>query len=297
MKHSLKIILILITMFFIAQLIGIAVTYSYNQFENTRSDQKALPEFISPPKDISPQSSLSSIIIAIGLGVLIMLGLMSLKAEMFLRIWFFLVIIIAMSISINSVLMWFSNYHFILSLAFSLPLAFIKVFIRNIKVHNLTELIIYPGVASLFIVLLNIWTVSVLLILISIYDIYAVWHAGFMQKMAKYQIKQLKIFSGFFIPYVNKTEIKNSKNSKNNKVKASVAILGGGDIVFPIILAGTVFIQFGIISAIIIAIGATMALATLFYYSEKGKFYPAMPFISAGCFIALGIVYLINYIW
>jgi hypothetical protein len=83
-------------------------------------------------------------------------------------------------------------------------------------------------------------------------------------------------------------------NIKNKKIKVSVAILGGGDVIFPIILAGVVLNVFGFLSASIISIGATLALSILFYYSEKGKFYPAMPFISAGCLIALGIVYLIN---
>lgn len=128
---------------------------------------------------------------------------------------------------------------------------------------------------------------------------YAVWHAKFMQKMAKYQINQLKIFSGFFVPYLSpkdKIALEKAKKLKlkNMKIKVNVAILGGGDVIFPIILAGVVLNTFSLISAIIISLGATVALGVLFYYSEKGKFYPAMPFISAGCFIALGIVYLIN---
>jgi len=77
-------------------------------------------------------------------------------------------------------------------------------------------------------------------------------------------------------------------------MKVNIALLGGGDVVFPIILAGVVLHTWGLIPALIISIGATIALGLLFYYSEKGKFYPAMPFISAGCFIALGIAYLIH---
>jgi hypothetical protein len=121
-----------------------------------------------------------------------------------------------------------------------------------------------------------------------------------MQKMAKYQIKQLRIFTGFFIPYLSsgqKLKLKDkAAKAKEKKIKVSVAILGGGDIVFPIILAGVILAQFGLAAAIIISLGATLALAALFYYSQKGKFYPAMPFISAGCFVALGIVYLLSYL-
>jgi len=37
--------------------------------------------------------------------------------------------------------------------------------------------------------------------------------------------------------------------------------------------------------SIIISIFAAIALFLLFLKSEKGKFYPAMPFISAGCIV------------
>ena len=45
--------------------------------------------------------------------------------------------------------------------------------------------------------------------------------------------------------------------------------------------------------SLFIITGSTLALAYLFYTAEKDKFYPAMPFISVGCFIGLGIVMLI----
>jgi presenilin-like A22 family membrane protease len=152
-------------------------------------------------------------------------------------------------------------------------------------VHNITELAIYPGIAAIFVPILSIWAVVLLLILISIWDMYAVWHSGFMQRMAKYQIEKVRIFSGFFVPYLGKKQeemLKKTKPGKLKKVGVSVAILGGGDVVFPIILAGVVLNTLGFLPALAVSIGATAALATLFYFSEKAKFYPAMPFITAG---------------
>lgn len=87
--------------------------------------------------------------------------------------------------------------------------------------------------------------------------------------------------------------MKSMKIKKNKKIKLHVAMLGGGDVVFPMILSGVILNSIGLVPALIIAIGATVGLASLFYISEKGKFYPAMPFISAGCLLALGIIYLI----
>jgi presenilin-like A22 family membrane protease len=301
MKHSLKVTLVLLAMFFISQLIGLGVTGYYSpeirqvQTENgslINITSYNLPYDMDPPQDTNPKVNFISIIISMAVAVAIMLILMKVKAEIFLRGWFFLVVTLTIAITLNTILSW-QKYASLAAIIIALPLAFFKVFKRNIFVHNLTELIIYPGIAAIFIPLLNIWTVSLLLIAISIYDIYAVWHAGFMQKIAKYQIQKLKFFSGFYVPYLSKEQralIEKMKGKKTNKkIKINVAILGGGDVVFPIILAGVVLHAWGFLPALIISIGATAALAMLFYYSEKGKFYPAMPFISAGCFVGLAI--------
>jgi presenilin-like A22 family membrane protease len=315
MKHPLKLTLVLITMFFIAQLIGIAVIHNYspeikqvvlpqNQTNQTLNvSVYNLPFGMNPPEGTTPSSSLLSMVIAIAIGVVLILTLMKIRAEVFIRLWFFVVITIALGIAINSFIQKIP-YSALIALIVSLPFAIIKVFKKNIFVHNITELLIYPGIAAIIVPLLNVWTVVVFLILISVYDIYAVWHAGFMQKMAKYQMNDVKVFGGFLVPYIGKEDralmaklkkLKDKSKAKLKKIKVNVAILGGGDVIFPIITAGVVLNQFGFLSALIIALGATLALAALFYYSEKGRFYPAMPFISAGCFIALGVVYLLQF--
>jgi len=44
----------------------------------------------------------------------------------------------------------------------------------------------------------------------------------------------------------------------------------------------------------IVPLFAALALFYLFYTADKKKFYPAMPYVSAGCFIALALIYLIQ---
>ena len=119
-----------------------------------------------------------------------------------------------------------------------------------------------------------------------------------MQKMAKYQIDKLKIFSGFFIPYVSKrvrAKLKKMKKSelKKKKIRVSVAILGGGDVIFPIIAAGVMLKTLGFLSAVFVIAGATLGLTYLFFFAEKKKFYPAMPYITAGIFLGMAISYLV----
>lgn len=299
-------------MFFITQLIGLTVLNAYAPEIKPAKDDKGniinitdynLPYGLEPPKDNDPKINLISILISLIIAITILFFFMKFGAIVIIRYWFFFVIILALGITINAPMLSL-KYSSLISLFIALPLAYFKVFKRNIIIHNFTELLIYPGLAAIFVPLLNIWTIIALLVVISLYDMYAVWHTGFMQKMAKFQIQQVRVFSGFFIPYIGKKDrnliekFKQAKSKlKNNlkakKIKMSVAILGGGDVIFPIVLAGVVLRTLGLIPALIITVGATLALALLFYFSEKGKFYPAMPFISAGCFIALASAYMI----
>lgn len=305
MKHSFKITAILIIFFLIAQIVGILVNYQYSPIVVEKKDfrgelvnvsEYSLPYGTNPPEEIDPGISLISIIIAIAVAVGIMLILMNLKAEVFIRYWFLFVIIVAISISINSFIIGW-KYSSGIALLFGIVLGFLKIFKRGVIIHNLTEILIYPGLSAIIVPLFNILSMVILLVAISLYDIYAVWHSGFMQKMAKYQMEKVGVFSGLFIPYIGKKErekIKQIKNLKKNKaMKFNVAILGGGDIVFPMILAGVVLRVQGLLPAGIIALFSTLALTYLLYASKKGKFYPAMPYISVGCFLGLLVNYLI----
>jgi presenilin-like A22 family membrane protease len=311
-------------MFLLTQFIGIYVVNYYSPTKTVNSVQQnvtspnELPFGLEPPP-MNQQVNvwmillymLPAFVIAIGLFFL----LTKLKAEIILKGWFFLVVIIALAITLMSFLPEWS-YMWIIAVAVAATLAFFKIYKRNFIVHNLTELLIYPGIAAVFVSLLSspenpnrgVFAAIALLILISFYDMWAVWRSKIMQKMAKYQIDTLKIFSGFFIPYASKSvrekmkKMKKDKKNKGKKVKVNIAILGGGDVVFPIITSGVVLRRFGFtevlgiqlpLASLLIIAGAALGLGLLFAFSEKKKFYPAMPFISAGIFVAMGLCYLI----
>ena len=313
MKHNLKITFLILGMFIITQFLGLYVVDSYSSFKvvdgniiNVTSPD--LPFGLETPelKDEEFNYALGSIVFAFTIAILLLFFLSKFNMAIFLKFWFFMVVTMALAISTNvlffkliPVVSFFSiPLPWILSLVIVLPLAFIKIYKRNFFVHNITELFIYPGVAAVFVPILNIYTVSAFLILISVYDAWAVWHSGIMQKMANYQIKKLNIFSGFFVPHVSKnikTKLKKMKPSerKKKKIRVNVAVLGGGDVVFPIIAAGVMLKTLGLIPAVLVIIGATIGLSYLLLFSEKKKFYPAMPFISAGIFLGILVGYLV----
>ena len=309
-------------MFFVTQLIGLYVINA-NVFGQTTEINGTSVAVTNPvlsalqPPQVQQQSDFSlyfgSLVLAFIVAIVILFLLTRFKIDFILKAWFFIVVAIALFITLNAFFPKYINsfYFTLFASLFALTLAFIKIFRTNFIVHNLTELLIYPGIATVFVPILNLWSVIILLIIISIYDIWAVWHSGIMQKMAKYQINNLKIFSGFFVPYIPKAlrlKIKKMKKSKlkNKRVKVNLAILGGGDIVFPIITAGVILMtksvnlpfglpQFvgGLIPALFVTLGATIGLGLLFMFSEKKKFYPAMPFITAGIFVGLILSYLV----
>lgn len=295
MKHNLKITLVLLGMFVLTQFIGLYVVNHYSQ------DNNNLPFGLGENQPSNDSGAFAMILVAFAFAILIFFFLTRFKVAFILKLWFFVVVIIALSVALLAIIPDF-NYRFYAILAIALFLAIEKTYKQNILVHNITELLIYPGIAAVFVPLLNPLTIIFLLVLISVYDAWAVWHSGVMQKMAKYQIDNLKIFSGFFVPYASKTmkaKIKKWKSTLSKKqldqkkIKVNLAILGGGDVVFPIITAGVILLTLGIWPAILTIAGATLGLAYLFFFAEKKKFYPAMPFITTGILIGIILSYLI----
>jgi presenilin-like A22 family membrane protease len=308
MKHKLKITFLLLGMFLITQFIGLYVINHYFQ------QQDELPYGLEPPaieRESDYQIFFYGIVVAFVIAIFILFMLTKLKWEVIIRLWFFGVITVALGIFFNALIPRFI-YSDILALALALPLSFMKIYKKNLLVHNLTELMVYPGIATIFVPILNLFWMIILLVLISVYDIWAVWHSGIMQKMAKYQIDKLNIFSGFFVPYmskklkakIKKEKQKNPKTTK--KVKVNIAILGGGDVIFPIITSGVILrtsslnLPFGLpaftgglLPALFAVVGAALGLGYLLIFSEKKKFYPAMPFITAGIFLMLLLSYLV----
>jgi presenilin-like A22 family membrane protease len=326
MKHTLKITIILLSMFLITQIIGLFVVGIY------QNAAYPLPFGMEPPEELTQQPSDFPVIILIAFvfAIFLFFLLTKINAERFIRLWFFVVTTLAIGLSLKAFTFFIFRKDILLGNLFpmspttsllsviviliALPLAYIKIFKRDFMVHNITELLIYPGIASVFVPILGVLGIILLLLAISLYDIWAVWRSEFMQKMAKYQINKLKFFTGFFIPYTNKKQklqIRQIKDKslklseekrekyleqqfKKSKIKISLAILGGGDIIFPIITAG-VFLRVyaSVFPALIIIASATIGLLGLFIMARKGKFYPAMPFLAISMYLGMIVSWLL----
>ncbi len=235
---------------------------------------KNLPSLAGMPMErpeIEPGVTLIFVAIAIVIGTLLILLIIKHRKMLLWKIWFLLAVVLCMQISFGAKLS--ANVALVLALIFGLW----KTFRPNIFIHNFTELFIYGGLAAIFVPILNIFYAYILLIILSFYDMYAVWKSKHMVKMAKFQTKS-GIFAGLLIPYAF-TKLK----KKKGMVKVKTAVLGGGDIGFPLLFAGVILVSKGWLPALIVTGGTTIALILLLSFSKKGKFYPAMPFLTAGC--------------
>ncbi|KKP93138.1 MAG: hypothetical protein UR98_C0009G0016 [Parcubacteria group bacterium GW2011_GWA1_36_12] len=139
-------------------------------------------------------------------------------------------------------------------------------------VHDILIVLGLAGAASFFGLGFEPSIVVILLVIFSFYDFIAVYKTKHMVAMAKEMIDK-KVILGFIIP----KEIKYFKDSLSRvKPGGNFLILGGGDVVFPNLLAVSV-VPFGFLKALIVVIFSL--LGSLFSYylfiNQKGpKGYP-----------------------
>jgi len=290
MKHTLKVTLILVLLFLAAQIVGLFVIDKYidkpKTIETGITVYQDIPYFERP--DIKPSVSYIYVIIAILIGTGLLLLLIKFKKNILWKFWFFISVTLVLFISLAAFVNRDSKIQLTIIGVLALILAVYKVLRPNLIIQNLTEVLMYGGLAAIFVPIFNLLSIFILLIIISFYDMYAVWHSKHMIKLAKFQAKS-KVFAGLFVPY----QMPKIKEVKKKIGKVRTAILGGGDIAFPLLFAGVVMKSFSFLQTLIIPFVVSVSLLILFLKSEKGKFYPAMPFLTIGCLVGFVIVYLL----
>ncbi|MBD3204172.1 hypothetical protein GF327_07790 [Candidatus Woesearchaeota archaeon] len=308
MKHDLKVTIFLLILFLSAQITGLFIlsrSFSVERIKDEKTGETNITinyqDVITGRPETQGASSFIYVFFAILFGTLLLLFLIKFKLHKVWKGWFFIAIGLTLSIVFDVFLDEF------LSILFGFALAYVKIFKPNMITHNITEVFMYSGIAVMMVPLFDIVWAVVLLVAISVYDFIAVFKSKHMVKLAEFQSSS-KMFAGLLIPYElpkkkkqSKIRIKIPKGIKKKGVKS--AILGGGDIAFPLIFAGVVMnhiiktekISTGMafLETLIIPVFACIFLGLLLYLSKKDKFYPAMPFISAGCLLGYGMIVLL----
>lgn len=321
MKHSVKVTIILIMIFLFSQIFGLFTLNTDLKVQINETTGKVDSISYSEPiigerPQVESKIAFWYILIAVLIGTSILLVLIKFNQVALWKTWFFLAVFLSISVSLG---VFISKT---LAFIFALIIAAFKIFKPNFFMQNISEILIYTGIAVLFVPIFKgesgVLYIFALLFVISLYDMYSVWHSKHMIKMANFQT-EAKLFAGLSVPYKidgqGKSEVKlqipQASNFKliktsSDSQKERIAILGGGDIAFPLLFSGVVMqslvLNQGLSKSLaffevqIIVATSAIALTLLFLYGKKDRFYPAMPFISAGCFIGYAILMLIQYL-
>jgi presenilin-like A22 family membrane protease len=334
MKHNLKVTLFLLILFLATQIIGlfifsrsIIVEKRYNEETGKTDIVVNYTEVFTGRPDTSGQESFYFILISILIGTALVLLIIKFSLFKVWKGWFFFAVSMTLAIALS---VFISD---VLALVIGVILAYLKIFRPNIFTHNLSEILMYAGIAVMLVPIFgdpskimfgfpeNVFWAAMLLVVISIYDAIAVWKSKHMIKMAQFQAKN-KMFAGLLIPYSGASEapemhqgkakanatahgaeirINIPKNMEDKGVKS--AILGGGDIAFPMLFTGAAMEALirvngltrdaAFLRSLIIPAFVGGALFILLYKGKKNTFYPAMPFISLGCAIGYLVLMMI----
>ncbi|HYD02981.1 MAG TPA: presenilin family intramembrane aspartyl protease [Alphaproteobacteria bacterium] len=347
MKHNWTITSLLVLFFVLAQFTGLALLNKESEVAINPQTQETVISYnstaIGDRPETSGAGSLIYIIIAIAIGTILVLFIARYGKTNIWRTWFFLAVWMALCVSLGVMIKENVYLPYDIAIILALILTSWKLFRPNIYIHNLTEILMYSGIGLIIVPLFDVKWALALLILISIYDMYAVWKSKHMITLAKFQ-SQSNMFAGLMIPYktsgknqkveilsaseLRESSLKSHTSNKSSseseklvnttpKIRAGKtapqnAILGGGDIVFPLVFIGTVMNDMilrlaklnplmsieaiksaAFLESSIIVVTATISLTLLFIFAKKGRFYPAMPFLSAGCLIGWAITLII----
>ena len=296
MKHSWKITLFFVALFLVSHVLGLFLLSNSVSFSIDDSGQKVIAfkdTFVGERPVMSDLESIIYLAVGVAIGTLVLLFFAKKKKQNWWRIWFLVAAWMTITVSLQAL---FGSDSFWLS-ALAAILALWKVYKPNMIVHNLTEIFVYTGIVLIFVPMFSVLSMFIVLILVSIYDAYAVWKSKHMITLAKFT-RDSNLFPGFTLRNkqedVEKIAIKASSVVSSNTSKGKVGILGGGDVVFPLLFSGAIFVNLlkkgmslnvAFLFALIVSLFAALGLFLLFYFSKKDKFYPAMPFLSAGAFI------------
>lgn len=260
MKYELRTALLILSLFFLAEIVSL--------FTIEQNIINAGIEAVSPSAETSAVIPYMLPISIIIITVLFLLFL-KLRFNTLIVVWYSVAFVMCVSITLGS----FINEFYAVIIAVSMLL--LRFDTRDNFFHNMMEILVYAGLSVILVSSLDVITAVILLVIISIYDIFAVNYSKHMIRLAKSQLA-LNIFSGFKI-----------------ESNGSIAALGGGDVVFPALLAGVMLRDYSLLSALIVCYGSLIGLIVLILTGKENKVYPAMPFITAGCILGLVINFLL----
>ncbi|MFT4250849.1 MAG: presenilin family intramembrane aspartyl protease [Candidatus Woesearchaeota archaeon] len=301
MKHPVTPTVLLLILFVASQIIGLGIL-ALNAETTIDEEGVVSVSFSEPITGERPETTSAGIfvylVIGITLGTIALLLMARFQARLLWKAWYMLAVALtvatALGVLMNAWVAW----------GIGILAAVLKAQKPGLLIHNVTEIFIHAGIAFIIVPLLNVWWAVAMLIAIAVYDAYAVWKSKHMVSLANF-MTDTKLFAGLSVPY-KKPTVNTKKPARTPNVTKQVtvrsAILGGGDIAFPLLFSGVVLhtlitngvaVSIAFLYTLIITVCAAISLTWLFLRAKKDTFYPAMPFLSAACLVGYGIIILL----
>lgn len=281
---------ILVLLFIATQLTGVlTAAYAYST-----GDKLSEPAGVGERPSMSGAQSIIFLLVGIAISTVAILFLARHNTVWVWKAWFTLATFIALYLFLSIYL------NDILAATTSLILTALRTTRPTPIVHNTVEITMYAGIALFLAPLFSVSTAIVLLAIMSAYDIWAVNGTKHMVTVAEFT-QEAATFPGLNLsPQQTQAETPRGEEARVEEPSESkkAGVLGGGDILFPLLFSLTVFQAGASVTslaaaatyAVIITAGATLGLTSLFRLAQDNQYYPALPFLTTGCLTALVVV-------
>ena len=230
-------------------------------------------------KPISGLYLLGMIILASGL----MLLLLKWNRKLLIKIWFNTAIILTVYIFFASFMSPMT------ALGPALAVFIVRVMAPGYGIRNIVDVFSYAGAGALFGTMLGIVPALIFLIFLGIYDIISVFMTGHMIDLA---VKTMEndSFMGIMLPErEDSSEVETDNMEERSEGETSVGMVGGGDVIGPMVLSVSLLKILPTASAVMTSFGSMLGLYFLMERKGEEGFLPAIPFVAAGGVLGLAV--------
>ena len=229
------------------------------------------------------------VLIAAGL----MLLLYKLKADLIIKAWFLVAIF-------STIMIFFSTFiPDLFAIIIALSLVGASRYYKKWQLMNAVLMFGFAGAGAFFGVMVGFIPALIILALLAVYDVIAVFFSKHMISLAKSGLSS-GTFMGFIYPKGDQKNVQldheKVKEMPDDKVKSKVGVLGGGDVIIPMMFAISLIESFGFMFSALSVLFSALFLYFLLVKAQEGKFYPALPFVNTGALLGFVVAYLFSLI-
>lgn len=172
-------------------------------------------------------------------------------------------------------------FSFYMSFIIALFLLLYRIVRPSIFAHNILIIFACAGVAGVLGISVTVESAVLLLIILSVYDVIAVYQTRHMVYLATHMIAS-QAFLGFIIP---ESLVSYTTKISQARVNEGFMFLGGGDIVLPSVFAVSA-LSVNVLASLFVIIGAVCAIVVNHYILIKtNRPLPALPLMACGMII------------